>query len=259
MVEEKLIFSQSGRAVTGIAIDYNDPDRLLVTLGNYGGNLNHVYYTEQAGSTNLTTNNFVVKDGDLPSLPVYDAVFNYNDPSMGQVIIGTDLGVFSTLDITASSVNWAPDNNGFANVPVFDLLQTRTVRYDLVNNEDFEGAIYAASHGRGVFKTGTTADYVSLKEQNLVDASTKASTDLELYPNPAQNQVRVGLDLTNRSDVKITVRDLSGRLVRTLSAKSIAAGTESLSLDVSTLKTGTYIVTLMVNNESRTAKLIVTK
>lgn len=258
VVESRIIFSQSNRAVTGIAIDYNDPDRLIITLGNYGGNLNHVYYTEQARSASLTTSNFIVKDGDLPNLPVYDAVFNYNDPSMGQVVLATDLGVFSTLDITASSTSWAPDNNGFANVPVFDLLQTRTVRYDLVNNEDFEGAIYAASHGRGIFKTSTTADYVGVKEQKLVDNSA-VKTGLEVYPNPAQNQVSVALDLKNRSDVKITVRDLSGRLVKTLSAKSLPAGTESLNMDVSTLKTGTYIVNLLVDNESRTAKLIVTK
>jgi len=258
VVDAKIIFSQSNRAVTGIAIDHNDPDRLLITLGNYGGNLNHVYYTEQARSANLTTSSFIVKDGDLPKLPVYDAVFNYNDPAMGQVVLATDLGVFSTLNITASPTSWAPDNSGFANVPVFDLLQTRTVRYDLVNNEDFEGAIYAASHGRGIFKTSTTADYVGVKEQKLVDNST-AKAALEVYPNPAQNQVSVGLNLTNRSDVKITVRDLSGRLVKTLSAKSLPAGTKSLNMDVSTLKTGTYIVNLMVENESRTAKLIVTK
>lgn len=258
VVESRVIFAQSGRSITSIVVDQNDVDRLIITLGNYGGNLNHVYYTEQATSPTLTTNNFIVKDGDLPSLPVYDAVFNYNDPSNGQVILGTDLGVFTTTNIGAGSVSWAPDNNGFANVPVFDLLQTRTVRYDLVNNEDFEGSIYAATHGRGIFKTGTTADYVSVQEEKLVE-SAKQDLALELYPNPAQNQVNVALNLNNRSDVKITVRDLSGRLVKTLSAKAVPAGTESLSMDVSSLKTGTYIVSLINGADSRTAKLIITK
>jgi len=258
VIESRVVFSQSNRAITSIATDYNDADRVIITLGNYGGNLRHVYYTEQGTSANLTTNNFIVKDGDLPSLPVYAAVFNYNDPINGQVILGTDLGVFSTNDITASSTSWAPDNIGFANVPVFDLLQTRTIRYDLVNNEDFEGSIYAASHGRGIFKTSTTADYVSVKEEKLVD-NTKVNSLLEVYPNPARNQVNVALNLNNRSDVKITVRDLSGRLVKTLSAKAVPAGTESLSLDVSSLKAGTYIVSLINGTESRTAKLIVIK
>ena len=77
-------------------------------------------------------------DGDLPFLPVSDAVFNYNDPHNGQVILGTDLGLFTTNDITASSVSWAVDNSGYANMPVFDLLQTRTVRYNLLHNQDLK-------------------------------------------------------------------------------------------------------------------------
>tara|TARA_R110002050_G_scaffold265186_1_gene406178 strand:+ start:4419 stop:7610 length:3192 start_codon:yes stop_codon:yes gene_type:complete len=259
VVEEKLIFNQNNRSITSIAIDHEDADRIIVTVGNYGSNFNHVYYTDQATKPTLGNSDFVAKDGDLPKLPVYDAVFNYNDASGGQVILATDLGIFTTTNFNASSVSWAPDNNGFANVPVFDLLQTRTVRYDLVNNEDFEGAIYAGSHGRGIFKTGTTADYVSVKEDKLVNNTKLDETVLEVYPNPAQNQVSINLNLNNRSDVKVTVRDLSGRLVKTLSAKAVPASTESLRMDVSSLKTGTYIVSLINGNESRTAKLIITK
>jgi hypothetical protein len=253
-----VIFNQSGRSITGIVTDQNDADRLIITLGNYGSNLNHVYYTEQATSVTLNSSGFISKDGDLPALPVYDAVFNYNDANNGQVILGTDLGIFTTNDITASSVSWAVDNNGFANVPVFDLIQTRTVRYDLVNNEDFEGAIYAATHGRGIFKTSTTADYVGIKDQQIVEKATPR-LELEIYPNPAQNKVNVVLNLESRSDLTITVRDLSGRLVRTLSAKSVPAATESLSLDVSTLTTGTYIVSLINGSASLTSKLVITK
>jgi hypothetical protein len=258
VIQNKVIFTQSGRAITSIAVDQNDLDRLIITLGNYGSNLNHVYYTEQATSPTLSSSGFVSKDGDLPALPVYDAVFNYNDASGGEVVLGTDLGVFTTTDITANSTSWAPDNGGFANVPVFDLLQTRTVRYDLVNNEDFEGAIYAASHGRGIFKTSTTADYVSIKNQEIVEKASP-KIELEIYPNPAQNKVNVALNLDSRSDLTIMVRDLSGRLVRTLSAKSVPAATESLGLDVSTLKTGTYILTLINGSDSRTSKLVITK
>jgi sugar lactone lactonase YvrE len=258
IVENRVIFTQSGRAITSIVTDHNDSERLIITLGNYGSNFNHVYYTEQATSATLNSSGFTAKDGDLPALPVYDAVFNYNDPNNGQVILGTDLGVFTTNDITASSVSWAVDNSGFANVPVFDLLQTRTVRYDLVNNEDFEGAIYAATHGRGIFKTSTTADYVGIKDQQIVEKAAPR-LELEIYPNPAQNKVNVALNLESRSDLIITVRDLSGRLVKTLSVKSVPTATESLSLDVSTLNTGTYIVSLINGSASRTSKLVITK
>lgn len=256
IIDTRVIFNQGGRAITGITVDTEDPDRLIITLGNYGAN-NHVYYTEQARSANLNTFGFTLKEGNLPGVPVYDAVFNYNDATGGEVIIGTDLGVFSTSDITANTVVWTQDNNGFANVPVFDLLQTRTIRYDLVSNTDFEGAIYAATHGRGIFKTGTTADYVSIDEAPVVEQKVADQTVLELYPNPAQDQINLSLNLENRSDVKINVRDLSGKMVKAISLNGLAADTEEISLSVGNLKNGTYIVTLINGNDVKTGKLIV--
>ena len=67
------------------------------------------------------------------------------------------------------------------------------------------------------------------------------------------------LILEGRSDLSITVRDLSGRLVRTLSSKTVSAATESLGEDVSTLKTGTNILSLINGSASRTSKLLISK
>ena len=255
VIESRTIFNQNGRAVTGIAVDTEDPDRLIITLGNYGG-FNHVFYTEQARSATLNNFGFTAVDNNLPDVPVYDAVFNYNDPNQTEVVIGTDLGVFTTDDITAGTVTWSSDNNGLANVPVFDLLQTRTIRYDLRTNQDFEGAIYAATHGRGIFKTSSTADYVGIEDQPVVEAEAPDNA-LELYPNPATTQVNIKLNLENRSDIKVNIRDLSGKLVKVVSLNGLEAGTEEIALPVSNLKTGNYLVTVINGQEVKTGKLIV--
>jgi photosystem II stability/assembly factor-like uncharacterized protein len=254
VVIERVVFAQPGRAVTNIVPDTEDPDRVIITLGNYGG-FNHVFYTENATSSTLSTANFTAKDGNLPDMPVYDAVFNYNDPNQAQVVLATEFGTFTTDDITAGTVQWTQEINGMANVPVFDLHQTRTVRYDLASNTDFEGAIYAGTHGRGVYKTGSTADYVSIEETDFEAELPQEA--LGLYPNPANNKVSVELALENRSDVKINVRDMSGKLVKAISYNDLPAGTESLSIDVSTLKNGNYVISVIQGQEVKTGKLIV--
>ncbi len=255
VIDTRTIFQLNGRAITDIGIDTEDPDRLIITVGNYG-QANHVYYTEQARAANLNTNSFTSKDGDLPNMPVFDAVFNYNDPTGGQVFIGTDQGVWSTDDITANSVTWTREANSLPNAPFTDLLQTRTIRYDLRTSDDFEGALYAASHGRGFWKTSGTADYVGIEE--TPDFATELPEQgLELYPNPASSNVSIKLSLENRSDVTINVRDLTGKMVKTISLKGLDAGTEEISLPVDQLKTGNYVVTMINGQEVKSGKLIV--
>ena len=80
---------------------------------------------------------------------------------------------------------------------------------------------------------------------------------LELYPNPATTQVNVKLNLENRSDIKVNIRDLSGKLVKVVSLNGLEAGTEEIALPVNNLKTGNYLVTVINGQEVKTGKLIV--
>lgn len=126
-------------------------NELLVTFSSYGGS--EVYYTSNGGT------GWVNKSGNLPDMPIRWALFNPKDRK--EVIVATELGVWSTADITASSPNWAASNNGLANTRV-DMLQYRTS----------DSLIMASTHGRGVF-TGRFKAPVS----NAPIASFTASKD----------------------------------------------------------------------------------
>jgi hypothetical protein len=256
VVQSSVIFSSS-QAITALAIDPDDNDRIFIGLGNYG-NSTYAYYTDRGTSPGLSTALFANVTSNLPPFPVYDAIFNYNDPSDGQVILGTEYGVLATEDIDANTVTWNSENNGLANVPVFDLEQTRTIRYDLKNNSDFEGTIFAGTHGRGIFKTNSTVDYVGIQERDQAIENISNAV-LGLYPNPASAEVNIELNLVNRADVKISVRDFTGKQLKVLSLKAVPAGTEKVRLPVSDLKTGNYIVTLTAEGKTRSGKLVVVK
>lgn len=256
VVQQDVVFNP-GRAINGIGFDHEDPDKVLITLGNYG-NSDYLYYTDQGKSPNLGPANFRNVTGNLPPFPTYDAVFNYNQPGTNntQVVVGTDKGIFTTDDITASSPTWTQENNGMAAVPVFDLHQQKTVRYDLKTNQDFEGAIYAATHGRGIFKTTTTADFVGLKE-NTAQVEVEAEEQLLLYPNPAQGQVKIGLSLAGRADVDVQVRSLSGQLVLSRNFSQVPSTQETLELNTSSLSPGVYLVTTKAPQYERTGRLVI--
>jgi photosystem II stability/assembly factor-like uncharacterized protein len=242
-----------GRIVTSIAVNSQNTNQVVVTLGNYGSN-QYVYRTNNA----LASTGVVFTDitGDLPKQPYYASTFNYNDPTGQQLIVGGEDGIYTTEDVGAVSVTYTKEVDGLANVPVFALRQPRTVRYDLKTNLDFEGSIYAGTHGRGYFKTNTTADYVGVEEPKPFN-NAKNKEVLNVYPNPAYDETKIALNLSGRSDVRLNVRDMSGKLVKTMSLNKVDSSVEFLPLNVSSLKNGTYIVTLQVNNKVTTGKLVV--
>ncbi len=109
-----------------------DEDELLVTFSNYG--VTSIWYSNDGGSS------WESKEGDFPDMPLRWALFNPQNRS--EVILATDLGVWSTTDISTSSPQWSASNVGLANVRV-DMLQYRTS-----DNE-----VIAATHGRGLYSS----------------------------------------------------------------------------------------------------------
>lgn len=95
--------------------------------------------------------------GKIPDIPVNCILVNPNNPS--NLYIGTDLGVFSSLD---GGSHWAVENTGFANVPVYSLVYNISAGI---------ASLYAFTHGRGLWR-------VSLGSVVPPDVSLTAPADL---------------------------------------------------------------------------------
>lgn len=250
------VATYSNRNVTSISTHPFDNDKLVVTLGNYS-NSNYVYYS---GNATAATPTLIEKGQNLADMPIYASTFNFNDPNGTQVLLGTEYGVYATENISAASVQWTEENNGLAKVPVFDLVQQLTVRYDLkpVGTEGyFEGAIYAGTHGRGIFKCsdfGITTDYIGTDENEVADNMDVKV--LNVYPNPASDVINIELSLEGRTDVSISIRNISGQLVKNVKYNALSKDVESLEIGVNNLATGTYVITMTKGNEVITGKFI---
>ncbi len=238
-----------GRFITGIDIDQTNPDRVILTLGGYG-NSNNIRYSNNATSSNPSFNS---RQGNLPAMPVYSAVFNINAPD--EVVVGTDFGIFSTSNINSSSPNWVADKGDFANVPVFMLRQQRNeiASRDTINQR-FNGVLYAASHGRGMWKTGdlATANPLSVRNEELIEDK----ENLLVFPNPTADFTNIRLELPRPGDVRVSIRDMQGSQVRSLNIKGLAQGTQDVEVSLEGLKAGTYIILVSSPQGERTAKVV---
>ena len=118
-----------GGWVSSIEIGESE-DHMIATFSNYG--VNSVFETTDGGT------NWSNREGDLPDIPVYWALFNPNNQS--EVLIATEVGVWSTDDFSVASPEWEPSNTGLANV------SSRMLQY-----RDSDGQVAVATHGRGLF------------------------------------------------------------------------------------------------------------
>ena len=123
--------------ISSIDIGASD-NQILATISNYGAT--SVFETYGGGGSNAWNS----IEGDLPDIPVRGGL--YNKDNYNQVIVATDLGTWTSDDVSVSSPLWNPSNDGLANVRV-DMLAKRS-----------DGSMAAGTHGRGMFfSTGFTS------------------------------------------------------------------------------------------------------
>jgi photosystem II stability/assembly factor-like uncharacterized protein len=240
-----------GRAVTSIAVDPNG-NKLVVTLGNYG-NTAYVYYCADAlnAPASTSTTNFVNKTTGLPAMPVYSSVFDKWNPN--RVVIGTEMGIYATDNITTTPA-W--DNTtsatNFPNVAVFMLRQQQAPAWEANNS----GYIYAATHGRGIWRTNNNLVTTGIEEPS--SANNNSSVSVVVSPNPMTEKALVAFTLKQSGSVTLKVYDLRGKLVRTVK-QNASAGVVQIELEADGLNAGTYLVSIEAGAQAGTAKFVVVK
>lgn len=81
-------------------------------------------------------------------------------------------------------------------------------------------------------------------------------TSSYVYPNPASNSAILAIDLKNNSNVKISLVNLVGQTLKTTETKG-NVGANNISIDLSGLSKGIYLLNINAENATGTKKLIV--
>lgn len=250
------------QVITSISIDPLDANKVLITLGNYG-NTDYVYYTENALSDNPE---FTSVQGNLPEMPVYSSILEMHTDDAA--VIGTEEGIWVSDDV--ASGEWYQSSAALGNVPVFALKQQTfyknniTITHtDPVTGDFYEvypaianyGMIYAATHGRGVFREESFKE-VGIDNPIIVKNNI---SEIKIYPNPVVNTANLTFNVKQKNNVELNIFDINGRQVGTYHYNDINTGSNTITFDVSHFIKGTYIVKLNDGTRITTSKFVIAK
>ena len=255
----EIILPTEGQCVTSIAVDPRDANKIVITLGNYG-NDDYVLFSNNALADAPTV---VSKQGNLPKMPVYSSVI---EQSTGLVILGTEHGIYTTASLTNPA--WIADSHCMGDVPVMELKQqllqvadqtevligendTTYIVYPGVHNK---GVIYAATYGRGVFRC---ENFKQESGDGVPDEPVAVETTVSMFPNPVQGQATISFNVNGNAAVSYQVYDLMGRLVKTEALGSYTEGEHQVSVNMSDLTAGSYIMRVSQGNSSSCVKFVV--
>ena len=226
------IDSRTGVTATGVEVDDNNPDRVVVTYGNYDQS-DHVFITENGTSGNPQ---FSSLQNNLPPFPVYDV--QISNSNSDEILLGTEFGIFTSLD---GGQSWEESNVNLPRIPVFELRQYMLTRFE--NGVKYrEGPyFYAGTHARGVFRA--ESNKLLLSEEEPLKQPKPDVAQLDLYPNPAQDFVRFDLgstDIMADESTEAILYNLQGQEVKREVFNADMTGT--MELQVSNLPQGQYLL-----------------
>ena len=90
---------------------------------------------------------------------------------------------------------------------------------------------------------------------SVVDADNEIENIL-IYPNPVNDNTIIHYSLTNNSDVKISVYDITGRVIANIAEEKQAVGIHDISFDTGELQSGIYFIQVSEGDKQRIQKFV---
>ncbi|TAH18656.1 MAG: T9SS C-terminal target domain-containing protein [Cytophagales bacterium] len=160
-------------------------------------------------------------------------------PDKQKLWVGTEIGLFESLD---NGKTWKYANNGLPAVHIWDM----KVR---------DGQVVVATHGRGIWTVDLGITYPNQQTPVGLFSNLPEAKPATIYPNPSQGNVVLELPQNSIGKFEIGVFNAIGQQVFT--AKNASAG--KISLDLSNLQRGVYVLKAYNGKELFTGKMIIEK
>jgi hypothetical protein len=184
----------AGSTVSSIDVDSANANHILVTLSNYG-------VTSVLESTN-GGQSFSSIEGNLPDMPVRWGIFapstallNGAGNGTGGILLGTELGVWTTSKISGNTTTWIANNGNLPNV-----------RTDMLRYRALDGTLVAATHGRGIFTT-------SLTTPGTTDPPAPTNPAFIRYISTTADNLLIVTGSSAAATINVRIFDAAGRLV----------------------------------------------
>jgi len=208
----------------------------------------------------------------LSNGPVDLGMLNLNAMTDGNVLVHFDgvcesdtgdriiLAASDTLNYTSGSGSteieaWSTNinENSFAHSQVYNV-NAGSHAFHALGDNDFE------TDGTGDATIYGTLMAIFFPVMNTSVGEDPASNlDINIYPNPANENSTISFNLTGKQYVKIDLYDITGRWIRSIAEGSWNNGKHEIALDASGDQAGVYFLKFDFGNSSRTEKLTLIK
>ncbi len=141
-----------------------------------------------------------------------------------------DLGILGTVPVIRTQYYYYQP--GTQNFPVF-----------------IHTSLEAAGSTQNVVYSQDMLSIIGVEELNEV-------VDVNLYPNPVEDQLTVEMNSSANFDANIAVKDILGKVVYQTS-RSVKKGTNRVEIDANRLQSGVYLVNITSGDSKITKKIIV--
>lgn len=92
-----------------------------------------------------------------------------------------------------------------------------------------------------------------------IDDCTINLTQIQLFPNPANNQTCLQFNISEPTELTITLCNIMGKEILCLPSKTYTIGNHEININCQSITSGMYFCTLQSNENSKTVKLIIKK
>jgi hypothetical protein len=241
------------RFITDISVHPKNDDKVLVTLGGYGPG-NNIRICNNA-TTATAISNFTSIHNNLPSFPVYTAIFQKDDISGDKIIAGAEYGIYISEN---GGNSWDKDPN-IGNLPVF-MLRQQTHANNFYRGIYNDGHIYAGTHGRGVFYSDTYAGPVSVENIKPQERIKKSQSEISVFPNPVRDNSTITFETTKPfENGSVAIFDINGKVVKSISLPNLSVGKQVVNFSAQDFSLGTYFVKVNAGDVYKTAKIVVVR
>jgi photosystem II stability/assembly factor-like uncharacterized protein len=207
-----------GGIINYISVHPSNPNKIAVATTSS----NKVFVSEDGGAT------WINYKKNLPNFSALAVV--WDDNGEDGLYVGMNYGIFY---IDTTFTDWQPYNNLIPNVQISELEINATT-----------GMIYASTYGRGLWVSPTMQPVLGVNDFI-------SEKDINLFPNPAQNEITILLHEPLQAEVRIY--DVTGKLIIFKAKSEINT---NHTLNIAALKAGVYFIRLNTEAGTVTKKLI---
>jgi Secretion system C-terminal sorting domain len=248
----KIFQEANSRTITGMAVDPNNDNNLIVSLANYGYT-NYVIKLDSTATT-ATVRSPINITGNLPKWPIYDVVIN--PENRAQAFLATEQGVYSTANVWAGTVAWDDENASFPRATAMDLQFQRVGVTNQLGTTSLNWYLFAGTHGRGLFYTNTlcgTCDTINTNKGPALGQNDIANlnNELQVYPNPVTNSFDLKLPSAIANNASVVIYNLKGQLMYSQKTNSTL-----VKINATQWPSGTYIVQANTGSQTKSLKIV---